>query len=102
MKTYLLSIYQPDGDELPPPEFLAKVMSDIDIAQRNIVQEGHFSSRVPDRRVDYRVSFAPAMFGQKLVVRILDTANTPYHVWDLQLPDWMYETITAAMKPLTT
>jgi general secretion pathway protein E len=77
---------------------LVKVMSDIDIAQRNIVQEGHFSSRVPDRRVDYRVSFAPAMFGQKLVVRILDTANTPYHVWDLQLPDWMYETITAAMK----
>lgn len=77
---------------------LVKILSDIDIAQRNIVQEGHFSSRVPDRRVDYRVSFAPAMFGQKLVVRILDTANTPYHVWDLQLPQWMYETITAAMK----
>ncbi|HEV2296381.1 MAG TPA: ATPase, T2SS/T4P/T4SS family [Tepidisphaeraceae bacterium] len=77
---------------------LVKVLSDIDIAQRNIVQEGHFSSRVPDRRVDYRVSFAPAMFGQKLVVRILDTANTPYHVWDLQLPEWMYEVITAAMK----
>ncbi len=77
---------------------LVKVLADIDIAQRNIVQEGHFSSRVPDRRVDYRVSFAPAMFGQKLVVRILDTANTPYHVWDLQLPEWMYEVITAAMK----
>lgn len=77
---------------------LVKILSDIDIAQRNIVQEGHFSSRVPDRRVDYRVSFAPAMFGQKLVVRILDTANTPYHVWDLQLPEWMYEVITAAMK----
>lgn len=77
---------------------LVKVTSDIDIAQRNIVQEGHFSSRVPDRRVDYRVSFAPSMFGQKLVIRILDTANTPYHVWDLQLPEWMYETIANAMK----
>ncbi|MEO7155906.1 MAG: ATPase, T2SS/T4P/T4SS family, partial [Vicinamibacterales bacterium] len=77
---------------------LVKVMSDIDIAQRNIVQEGHFSSRVPDRRVDYRVSFAPSMFGQKLVIRILDTANTPYHVWDLQMPQWMFETIQAAMK----
>ncbi|MGD0389984.1 MAG: ATPase, T2SS/T4P/T4SS family, partial [Tepidisphaeraceae bacterium] len=48
-----------------------KVLSDIDIAQRNIVQEGHFSARVPtktkremiERRVDYRVSFAPAMHG---------------------------------------
>ena len=77
---------------------LVKVLSDIDIAQRNIVQEGHFSVKLPDRRVDYRVSFAPAMFGQKLVVRILDTANTPYHVWDLQLPEWMYEVITSAMK----
>src|SRR5688500_18011794 len=34
---------------------LVKIMCDIDIAQRNIVQEGHFSSKVPDRRVDYRV-----------------------------------------------
>src|SRR5207248_1847577 len=43
-------------------------------------------------------SFAPAMFGQKCVVRILDTANTPYHVWDLQLPEWMFEEIQRAMK----
>jgi general secretion pathway protein E len=71
-----------------------KVLSDIDIAQRNIVQEGHFSAKVPtktptgliDRRVDYRVSFAPAMHGQKLVVRVLDTANAPLHIDDLQLP----------------
>ena len=71
-----------------------KVMCDIDIAQRNIVQEGHFSAKVPtktkkemtERRVDYRVSFAPAMHGQKLVVRVLDTANAPLHIDDLQLP----------------
>ncbi len=71
-----------------------KVLCDIDIAQRNIVQEGHFSARVPtktkkemtERRVDYRVSFAPAMHGQKLVVRVLDTANAPLHIDDLQLP----------------
>jgi general secretion pathway protein E len=71
-----------------------KVLCDIDIAQRNIVQEGHYSAKVPtktkkemiDRRVDYRVSFAPAMHGQKLVVRALDTANAPLHIDDLQLP----------------
>jgi type II secretory ATPase GspE/PulE/Tfp pilus assembly ATPase PilB-like protein len=71
-----------------------KVLADIDIAQRNIVQEGHFSARVPqkrdkiapERRVDYRVSFAPAMHGQKLVMRVLDTANAPLHIDDLQLP----------------
>jgi general secretion pathway protein E len=74
---------------------VVKILSDIDISQKNIVQEGHFSARVPtraagsqspERRVDYRVSFAPAMFGQKLVVRVLDTSNAPLHIDDLQLP----------------
>jgi general secretion pathway protein E len=74
---------------------LVKVLSDIDIAQRNIVQEGHFSARVPGRagqgaggirQVDYRVSFAPAMHGQKLVIRVLDAANAPLHVEDMQMP----------------
>jgi len=80
---------------------MVKVLSDIDIAQRNNVQEGHFSSRVPpppaaneasqnltvgEHRIDYRVSFAPSMHGQKLVIRILDAANAPMHVNDLQMP----------------
>jgi general secretion pathway protein E len=77
---------------------LIKILCDIDISQRSIVQEGHFSAKVPDRRVDYRISFAPAMFGQKCVIRILDTANTPYHVWDLQLPEWMFQEIQRACK----
>ena len=72
---------------------MVKVLSDIDIAHKNIVQEGSFSARVPSgkptnpiRRVDYRVSFAPAVYGQKLVIRILDVANAPQHIDDLQLP----------------
>ncbi len=77
---------------------LVKILADIDIAQRNIVQEGHFSSRVPGRQVNYRVSFTPSMFGQKLVIRILDTATTPMHVWDLGLPEWMSKEIESAIK----
>ena len=46
-----------------------------------------------ERRVDYRVSFAPAMHGQKLVVRVLDTANAPLHIDDLQLPSKAREII---------
>jgi general secretion pathway protein E len=75
-----------------------KVLCDIDIAQRNIVQEGHFSSRVPDRRVDYRVSFTPSMYGQKLVMRVLDTANAPQYIWDLGMPDWMFKEIERAVR----
>lgn len=84
---------------------LVKVLSDIDISQRNMIQEGHFSSRVPAeraggpvRRVDYRVSYAPSVYGQKLVIRILDTSNAPLKIDDLQLPDWMLEELRTAIE----
>lgn len=77
---------------------VVKVLSDIDIAQRNIIQEGHFSGRVPDRRVDYRVSFTPSMYGQKLVMRVLDTANAPQYIWDLGLPEWQFKEIERAVR----
>ena len=66
---------------------LVKVLSDIDIANNKIVQEGSFACRVPDRRVDYRVSLTPGLYGQKLVVRVLDSANAPQYLWDLGLAD---------------
>src|SRR5207245_2220751 len=81
---------------------LVKVLSDIDISQRNAIQEGHFAAKIPGatggrsagfRRADYRVSFAPAVFGQKLVIRVFDAANAPLKVNDLQLPEWMAESI---------
>ena len=81
---------------------LVKILSDIDISQRNSIQEGHFTAKVPEhgqmRRVDYRVSFAPAMFGQKLVVRIFDTASAPLHLSDLKLPEWMHDEIKRAIE----
>jgi general secretion pathway protein E len=70
---------------------LVKILCHIDVQFRNTIQEGHFTCVVPDRRIDFRISFAPAMFGQKLVVRVLDQANAPLHVSDLHLPMWMLE-----------
>jgi general secretion pathway protein E len=83
---------------------LVKVLSDIDIAQKNSIQEGHFSAQVPrvrredSPRIDYRVSFAPSVFGQKLVIRVLDTAYAPLHVRNLQLPDWMADEVERIIR----
>ena len=68
---------------------VVKVLADIDIAQNQLVQDGHFSTDLPDRQVDYRVSFTPAMFGQKLVIRVLDSAIAPTRLKQLGLPAWM-------------
>jgi general secretion pathway protein E len=77
---------------------VVKILCDIDISVRNAVQEGNFVSRVPDRKVDYRVSMTPSIFGQKLVVRCLDSANAPRYLWDLNLPEQMFRTIEKAIK----
>ncbi|MCC6240986.1 MAG: Flp pilus assembly complex ATPase component TadA [Phycisphaerales bacterium] len=84
---------------------MVKICSDIDISQRNVIQEGHFSARVPSmrpggalRRVDYRVSFAPSVFGQKLVIRILDTADAPLRLENLSLPDWMLAELRSTIE----
>jgi type II secretory ATPase GspE/PulE/Tfp pilus assembly ATPase PilB-like protein len=103
-----------DAAKLPTPigtklTALVKILSDIDPSQRSTIQEGHFGARVPGavpgqpqgpnatRRVDYRVSFAPAVFGQKLVVRVLDAANSPGRLPDLKLAPWMEKDLNRAI-----
>jgi hypothetical protein len=76
---------------------LVKILCDIDVTKRDIIQEGHFGVHLPDRHVDYRISFAPTVFGQKLVIRVLDTANTPLKVNNLELPDWMLKNLSEAI-----
>jgi general secretion pathway protein E len=44
------------------------------------------------------VSFTPSMYGQKLVMRVLDTANSPQYIWDLGLPEWMFKEIERAVR----
>ena len=77
---------------------LVKILCDIDISGRNIIQEGSFAARVPDRRVDYRVSFSPSVAGQKLVVRVLDEANAPRYLFELDLPERVFGEMDKSMR----
>jgi general secretion pathway protein E len=49
-----------------------KVMSELDIAERRIPQDGRFKVWIQDREVDMRVSIMPSVFGEDAVLRILD------------------------------
>ncbi|MBX3290754.1 MAG: type II/IV secretion system protein [Acidobacteria bacterium] len=49
-----------------------KVMSELDIAERRIPQDGRFRVRYKGRTVDFRVSILPSVFGENCVIRILD------------------------------
>lgn len=80
---------------------LIKVLCDIDISRKSIIQEGHFSLAVPGRTIDYRVSFAPAMYGQKMVVRVLDPAQAPQQLIDLDMPEHIQRKLISTSEQST-
>ena len=67
--------------ESPPLKFHApiisriKVMSDLDIAEHRLPQDGRFKLRFQDRVVDFRVSILPSFHGEKAALRILDKST---------------------------
>lgn len=52
-----------------------KIMSDLNIAERRLPQDGRIGYQIAGKNIDLRVSTAPTMFGEKVVLRILDKAN---------------------------
>lgn len=77
--------YRIDGvlyEMIPPPRHLAlpivsriKVMSKLDIAERRLPQDGRIELMVNGHPVDLRVSVLPTMFGESVVMRVLDRSN---------------------------
>ncbi|MFN0132300.1 MAG: ATPase, T2SS/T4P/T4SS family [Phycisphaerales bacterium] len=70
---------------------LVKTACQMTMAARDAVQEGHFSARFPDRRIEFRISFTPSVHGQKLVIRILDERDIPRSLEELGLAGYMFE-----------
>ncbi len=52
-----------------------KIMSDLDISERRVPQDGRIKIRLPNKTVEFRVSTLPTLFGEKIVMRILDQGN---------------------------
>jgi type IV pilus assembly protein PilB len=62
-----------------------KVMSELDIAERRIPQDGRFRLRIDRKTVDFRVSILPSVFGEAVVIRILDREAITTGVTELRL-----------------
>jgi len=62
-----------------------KVMSDLDIAERRVPQDGKFRLRVKDKSIDFRVSIMPSIYGEDAVIRILDKEMITEAVSELRL-----------------
>jgi type IV pilus assembly protein PilB len=64
-----------------------KIMADINIAERRIPQDGRISLKVQGRQVDLRVATLPSVYGEKVVLRILDKSSILLELTDLGFSD---------------
>jgi len=92
--------YRVDGslyEMSPPPRHLAlpvisrvKVMSNLNIAERRLPQDGRIQKNIAGRQVDLRVSTLPTQFGESVVLRVLDRTTVNLDIESLGMPDYIY------------
>ncbi len=93
--------YRIDGvlyEMVPPPAHLAlpivsriKVMADLDIAERRLPQDGRIELTVAANPIDLRVSVLPTMFGESVVMRVLDRSTVELSMDRIGLREDEYE-----------
>ncbi len=89
--------YRVDGAlyEMDPPPFRlalpvisrVKVMSNLNIAERRLPQDGRIQRVINGRQVDLRVSTLPTAFGESVVLRVLDRSSVNLELETLGMPD---------------
>jgi type IV pilus assembly protein PilB len=60
-----------------------KVIADLDIAERRVPQDGRIRARLEERELDLRVSTVPTLYGESVVLRLLDRGGRPVGLADL-------------------
>lgn len=89
----------------PPPRHLAlpvisrvKVMSNLNIAERRLPQDGRIQRVINGRQVDLRVSTLPTAFGESVVLRVLDRSSVNLELETLGMPDDIYNYILEVIE----
>ncbi len=80
------------GHPLPPNLFRPlvsriKVMGRMDVAERLVPQDGRAGVRIGDRAIDVRISTIPTAYGERVVLRLLDSARQLIDLPDLGMPE---------------
>src|SRR3990170_3844927 len=74
-----------------------KIMSNLDIAERRLPQDGRIKLRYGQREIDFRVSTLPTIFGEKAVLRILDKEALKLDLTQLGFDPWSLEKFNEAI-----
>ncbi len=74
-----------------------KIMAELDIAERRIPQDGRIKLKIGSKKIDLRVSTLPCIYGEKVVMRILDKGNLNLDLSDFGMEDRAKEDIYKAI-----
>ena len=67
-----------------------KILANLDIAEKRIPQDGRFSVKLGGKKIDLRVASLPTVYGEKIVLRLLDTSNATVELTKLGFPPRVY------------
>jgi len=74
-----------------------KILSNLDIAERRLPQDGRLKIRASNRDIDVRVSTLPTIYGEKIVMRILDTAGASHNLDKLGIEPQLFAVLKNAL-----
>jgi len=75
-----------------------KIMAKLDIAERRLPQDGRIKLAVRGTEIDFRVSTIPSLYGEKVVLRVLDRSSVVFDYVKLGLPPHVVEAWTRALE----
>ena len=75
-----------------------KVMADLNIAERRVPQDGRISMKVGGRALDLRVATLPTVYGEKVVIRVLDKSNALLRLEDLGFLENAYDRFSESFR----
>ncbi len=75
-----------------------KILANLKLDEKRKPQDGRFSARIDGRKVDFRVSTLPAYYGEKVVMRILDSQRGLRTLAETGFSKKNYELVTSALK----
>ena len=75
-----------------------KLMSDLDISEKRLPQDGRFAVRVKNTRIDVRISSMPTQFGESIVMRLLSQGSTNLRLDAIGMPKAMVEKFRAIVQ----
>jgi len=87
-----------DKDIFNPLASRMKLLSNLDIAEKRKPQDGRFSATVSQKDFDFRVSTLPTIFGESIVLRILDKSKAMIRLEDAGMSKFCYDRFSEAIK----